>query len=78
MAFKDLFKKRSEEPKQQTSGGGVTLGDPGTLSDVLLQALISGGKITREMVLSIPAVSADRCSVSRCWWVCCRSCGIWA
>lgn len=59
MAFKDLFKKRSEEPKQQTSGGGVTLGDPGTLSDVLLQALISGGKITREMVLSIPAVSAD-------------------
>ena len=58
MAFK-FFKKREETQDRETDVKGVTLGDPNTLSDVLLQALINGGEITRDMVLSIPAVSGN-------------------
>jgi HK97 family phage portal protein len=66
MAFK-FFKKR-EEPKatERESNGGVTLGDPTTLSDVLLQTLLNGGDITRQMALSIPAVSANVDFISNC------------
>lgn len=60
MAFFNLFKKR-EDPttERKDTNNGVTLGDPGTLSDVLLQTLINGGDITRDMVLQIPAVAAN-------------------
>ena len=57
MAFK-FFRKRDEN-KETEANVDVTLGDPNTISDVLLQALIDGGEITREMVLSIPAVSGN-------------------
>lgn len=62
MAF-SFFRKRDDnstkEKEIDTKSLDITLGDPNTLSDVLLQALIEGGEITREMVLSIPAVSGD-------------------
>lgn len=58
MAFRWFFKKR-DEANNQASTNGVTLGDPNTISDVLLQTLLNGGDITREMVLSIPAVSGN-------------------
>lgn len=59
MAFK-LFKRREETQDRDTEVKvDLTLGDPNTLSDVLLQALITGGDITREMVLSIPSVSGN-------------------
>lgn len=66
MAFK-FFRKR-EEPKatEREGNGGVTLGDPTTLSDVLLQTLLNGGQITRQMALSIPAVSANVDFISNC------------
>lgn len=61
MAFKwRLFRKREETPQD------TTLGDPGTMSDVLLQTLLQGGQITREMVLSIPAVAANVDFISNC------------
>lgn len=59
MAFKWQFWKREEPQATERNNGGVTLGDPTTLSDVLLQTLLSGGDITRDMALSIPAVSAN-------------------
>lgn len=59
MAFK-LFKRREETQDRDTEVKvDLTLGDPNTLSDVLLQTLITGGDITREMVLSIPSVSGN-------------------
>ena len=59
MAFK-LFKRREDTQDRDTEVKvDLTLGDPNTLSDVLLQALITGGDITREMVLSIPSVSGN-------------------
>lgn len=62
MAF-SFFRKRDDnstkEKEIDTKSLDITLGDPNTVSDVLLQALIEGGEITREMVLSIPAVSGD-------------------
>lgn len=59
MAFK-WFKRREEtKDRENEVKVDLTLGDPNTLSDVLLQTLINGGDITREMVLSIPAVSAN-------------------
>jgi HK97 family phage portal protein len=65
MAFK-WFKKREEPQTTERNNNGVTLGDPTTLSDVLLQTLLNGGDITREMALSIPAVSADIDFISNC------------
>lgn len=56
MAFK-FFRKR-EDP-QDIRDGGTTLGDPGTISDILLTAIMSGSKITREQALTIPAVAAN-------------------
>ena len=53
MAFK-LFNKRSETTPETRDN---TAGD--TPSDVLLTTLIKGGSISREQVLTIPAVSAN-------------------
>ena len=65
MAFK--WFKRREEPQQATERNNeVTLGDNSTLSDVLLQTLLNGGAVTREMALSIPAVSANVDFISNC------------
>lgn len=65
MAFK-WFKKRDEQTTEREDNNNVTLGDPTTLSDVLLQALLNGGDITREMALSIPAVAANVDFISNC------------
>lgn len=54
MAFR-LFKRREEAPVDR----GTTLGDPETLSDVLLTTIMSGDRITREQALTIPAVAAN-------------------
>lgn len=56
MAF-NFFKKR-EDP-QTDRDGGTTIGDPGTLSDILLTAIMSGSQITKEQALTIPAVAAN-------------------
>ena len=58
MAFRFFNMKKREDP-QDTRDGGTTLGDPGTLSDVLLTTIMSGEKITREQALTIPAVAAN-------------------
>ena len=58
MAFRFFNMKKREDP-QDTRDGGVTLGDPGTLSDVLLTTIMSGSTITREQALTIPAVAAN-------------------
>lgn len=57
MAF-SLFKKR-EEVNPDTRGQDKVLGDPGTLSDILLTTIMSGNKITKEQALTIPAVSSN-------------------
>ena len=66
MAFK-WFKKR-EEPQttERKNNNGVTLGDPTTLSDVLLQTLLNGGDINRQMALTIPAVASNVDFISNC------------
>ena len=66
MAFFDFFKKREDPITTERENDGVTLGDPGTLSDVLLQTLINGGDVTRDMVLQIPAVAANVDFISNC------------
>lgn len=55
------FFKREEQTAVDSAAqnGGQTLGDPGTISDVLLRALINGDPITREQALTIPAVAGD-------------------
>ena len=57
MAF-SLFKKR-EEVTPDTREQDKVLGDPGTLSDILLTTIMSGNKITKEQALTIPAVSSN-------------------
>ena len=59
MAFR-LFRRREDPSNTDVRAeNGTTLGDPGTLSDVLLTTIMSGGKITKEQALSIPAVAAN-------------------
>lgn len=60
MAF-NLFRKREapDPPKETTP-------IEETPSDLLLQALINGEKISREMALEIPAVAADVDFISNC------------
>lgn len=53
MAFE--FLRRRNEKKRN----GAILGEAGTVSDVLLQAIMRRDKITREQALTIPAVSAN-------------------
>lgn len=67
--FKRLFKRDTEEAPNTNGGAdiyGVTLGDNGTVSDVLLTAVINGEPITREQALSIPAVAANVDFISNC------------
>ena len=60
MAFA-FFGKKREDPQREvdSNNGGTVLGEPGTLSDVLLQTIMQGSKITREQALTIPAVAAN-------------------
>ena len=52
MALSDLFKRRSEPINEQRDGEQ-------TPSDVLLTTLIRGGELSRQQVLTIPAVAAN-------------------
>ena len=66
MAFKlfNLFKR--EDPQGERGEEGTTLGDQGTLSDLLLTSIMNGEKITRKQALTIPAVSGDVDFITGC------------
>ena len=66
MAFTfNLFnRKRDDAPQDRESG--TTLGEQGTLSDVLLTALINGETISRKQALTIPAVAANVDFIASC------------
>lgn len=66
--FKRLFKRDTDETPNTTGGEtySVTLGDNGTVSDVLLTTVINGETITREQALSIPSVAANVDFISNC------------
>jgi HK97 family phage portal protein len=66
--FKRLFKRDTGETPNTTGAEtySVTLGDNGTVSDLLLTAVINGEPITREQALSIPAVAANVDFISNC------------
>ena len=67
MAFTfNLFRKRDDAPQSDNRESGQTLGEQGTLSDVLLTALINGENITRQQALTIPAVSANVDFIASC------------
>ena len=61
-----LFKRREEQDQQDNRNDGVTLGDQGTLSDILLSTIMRGETITKRQALSIPAVSANVDFISNC------------
>lgn len=61
--FSDFFKIRDEtaSPAAQTSDTAtsqVTVGDQGTINDVLLRAMLNDEVITKQMALTIPAVAS--------------------
>lgn len=56
-----LFKKREAQPSESDNIRETT-----SPSDVLLQTLLAGDKISREQVLSIPAVNANIDFISNC------------
>lgn len=59
MAFLDFFiKKRADEPEAQPVAETTPAATEPTANDLLLKALISGDKITREQAMTVPAVSA--------------------
>ena len=58
MAFK-LFNRKRDDTPQDNRSGDTTLGDQGTLSDVLLTTLINGENISISQALTIPAVAAN-------------------
>ena len=64
----NLFRKRDEasEPANAGAAGGVTLGEQGTIPDILLSTILKGEKITIEQALSIPAVSSNVDFISNC------------
>ena len=66
--FKRLFKRDTTEAPNTTGSEtySVTLGDNGTVSDVLLTAVINGEPITREQALAIPSVAANVDFISNC------------
>lgn len=66
--FKRLFKRDTDEAPNTTGSEtySVTLGDNGTVSDLLLTTIIKGESITREQALAIPAVAANVDFVSNC------------
>ena len=53
MAF-SLFRKREQEENR-----GQVLGESGTISDILLTAIMRGDKITKEQALTIPTIAAN-------------------
>lgn len=64
--FKRLFKRDTETPAPTQTNSEQTLGEGGTVSDVLLEAIINGGSITRAQALSIPSVAANVDFISNC------------
>lgn len=66
--FKRLFKRDTGETPNTTGAEtySVTLGDNGTVSDLLLTAVINGEPITREQALAIPSVAANVDFISNC------------
>ena len=64
--FKRLFKRDTETPAPTQTNADKILGEGGTVSDVLLEAMLNGGSITREQALSIPSVAANVDFISNC------------
>lgn len=64
--FKRLFKRDIEAPAPTQTNSEQILGENGTVSDVLLEAMLNGGSITREQALSIPSVAANVDFISNC------------
>ena len=66
--FSKIFKRDTSETPTQTNSEpqGVTLGDEGTVSDVLLTTILNGDPITRDQALSIPSVAANVDFISNC------------
>ena len=64
--FKRLFKRDTETPAPTQTSSEQILGEGGTVSDVLLEAIINGGSITRAQALSIPSVAANVDFISNC------------
>lgn len=64
MAFNLFGRKREESPVNDRDD--VTIGDEGTLSDILLQSLIEGKTISVKQALSIPSVSGDVDFIAGC------------
>jgi HK97 family phage portal protein len=64
--FKRLFKRDTETPAPTQTNSEQKLGEGGTVSDVLLEAIINGGTITRAQALSIPSVAANVDFISNC------------
>ena len=64
--FKRLFKRDTETPSPTQTNSEQILGEGGTVSDVLLEAILNGGSITREQALSIPSVAANVDFISNC------------
>ena len=64
--FKRLFKRDTETPSPSQTNSEQILGEGGTVSDVLLEAILNGGSITREQALSIPSVAANIDFISNC------------
>ena len=58
MGFR-FFRRREDPQTTDTRDNGTTIGDPGTLSDVLLTTIMSGSSITKAQALTIPAVAAN-------------------
>ena len=64
--FKRLFKRDTETSSPSQTNSEQILGEGGTVSDVLLEAIINGGSITRAQALSIPSVAANVDFISNC------------
>lgn len=64
--FKRLFKRDTETPSPTQTNSEQILGEGGTVSDVLLEAILNGGSITRAQALSIPSVAANVDFISNC------------
>ena len=67
MAFNfNLFNRKRDDAPQDNRESGQSLGEQGTLSDVLLTSLINGDTISRKQALTIPAVAANVDFISSC------------
>ena len=54
MAFRFFRRREQQEENRET-----VLGQPGTVSDVLLTAIMRGEKINRAQALTIPTIAAN-------------------